>query len=140
MVLGLFALVILVTLWTTIGYDSLEQREKLFMRLGWSSLGFLILFLGYRVFFEINKITIDDTKIDIQNLFSRQTKEIKKKDLKGYKDKFSNGYSLLLVDNTDKVVATVSDPYYKDFKSLKDNLGLTCLGRIPTSWGQDYKS
>jgi hypothetical protein len=134
LVIGLFGLVILMTLWTTIGYDSLEQKEKLFMRLGWPSLGFLILFLGYRVFFEINQITIDDTKIEIQNLISRRTKEIKKKDLKGYKDKFSNGYSLLLLDNMDKVVAKVSDPYYKDFKSLRDNLGLPYLGRIPTFW------
>jgi hypothetical protein len=139
LVIGLFGLVILMTFWTTIGYDSLEQREKLFMRLGWPSLGFLILFLGYRVFFEINEITIDDSKIKIQNLISRRTREINKKDLKGFKDKFSNGYSLILVDNMDKVVAKLSDPYYKDFKSLRDNLGLTYLGRIPTLWDKIIK-
>ena len=139
LVILLFVCVIAMTLWTTIGYESLEQREKLFMRLGWPCLGFLIPFLGHRVFFEINQITIDDIKIEIQNLFLRRTKELKKKDLKGYKDKFSNGYSLLLVDNSGKIVAKISDPYYKDFKTLRDNLGLTYLGRVSTFWDKIIK-
>ena len=109
------------------------------MRLGWPSLAFLIIFLGHKVFFEINNVTIDDSKIEIQNLISRRTRELKKNELKGFKDKFSNGYSILLIDNSDKVIAKMSDLYYKDFKSLRNNLGLKYLGRVSTFWDKIIK-
>jgi hypothetical protein len=135
----LLTFVVIMALWTAIDYENLDQKDKLFMRLGWPSLGFLILFLGHKVFFEINQISIDDKKVLITNVISRRTKEINKQGLKGYKDKFFNGYSLLLIDQSDKVVAKMSDPYYKDFKTLRDNLKLTYLGRVPTFWDKIIK-
>ncbi|MGV9012884.1 MAG: hypothetical protein ACOH13_09855 [Flavobacteriales bacterium] len=132
-------LVIAMTLWTTIGYEQLDREDKRFMILAWPSLAFLIIFLGQKVLFEMNQISIDAERVEIRNFITRRVKEINKKDLKGFKDKFSNGYTLLLINQSDKVVAKLNDYYYKDFIAIRENLRLTYLGKVPTFWDRILK-
>lgn len=60
--------------------------------------------------------------------------------LKGFKDQFSNGYTLLLIDNSGKVLAKLKDPYFEDLKSIKDNLGLKYLGKTSTFWDKIFRN
>ena len=132
----IFIICIVFVLATTIGYEQLKHRDKLFMLFGWPFLGVVILRLGYTILFEFNQVSIYQDKITIKNLVSKQTKEIAISGLKGFKDKFSNGYTILLIDSSDKVVARISDLYYKDFISFRNMLELKYLGRVNTFWSR----
>lgn len=119
-------------LYTTICYNSLGSEDKLFMRLAWPCSGFLILFLGRMILFELNLISITENNIILKNILSRRTIELDKSKLIGYKDTFSWGYKILLIDSSNKVVAKLHEYCYTDFISMRTNLGLDYLGRIPT--------
>lgn len=74
---------------------------------------FVLIFLWKKILTEMNQIEITELIIQVKN-------------------PFRNGYTILLIDNNDKIVAKINDYYYQDFKLLRHNLGLNYLGRVPT--------
>jgi len=121
------------------GLSEIPDREKWFLVYGSPFILFVVIFIWRKILIEINEIEITDKTITLRNLLTRRTREIQKSDLKGYKDTFRNGYTILLVDQSDKVTAKIHEHYYKDFKGLINNLGLLYAGRIPTFWDKIIK-
>ena len=114
------------------GLNEIPDREKWFLIYGSPFILFVIIFIWRTILIEINEIEITDTIITLRNLLTRKTREVKKSELKGYKDTFKYGYTILLVDQSDNVTAKIHEHYYKDFKGLIDSLGLQYIGRVPT--------
>ena len=103
---------------------------------------FLIFVTGYvwrKILIEMNQVTVTDSSIELRNPFTRRTKKIDKQNVKGVKDIFRNGYTILIIDNSDKVISKIHDYYYMDFKDLCNNLGLKYLEHIPTFWDKIIK-
>lgn len=96
-------------------------------------------FVWHKILTEMNELEITESTIQIKNLFTKRTKKIDKKKLKGFKDTFNNGYTILIIDRSDKTIARIHDYYYKDFKELIDNLGLDYIERVPTFWEKIIK-
>jgi len=119
-------------LYTTYCYNNLGSEDKLFMSLAWPCSGFLILFLGRMILVELKFISITKNRIILKNILSRRSIELDKSKLIGYKDTYSWGYKILLIDNSNKIVAKLHEYCYTDFISLRNNLELDYLGRIPT--------
>jgi hypothetical protein len=100
---------------------------------------FTTLVLWLKTFKEINKIEITDSIITIRNILSRKTIELKKQELKGYKDTFSDGYMILLIDKNNKTVGKIKNYYYQDFKALIKNLDIKYIERVPTRLDKIFK-
>ena len=92
-----------------------------------------------KILTEMNQVTVTKSHIEIKNPFTRRTKKIAKQKTKGFKDIFKNGYTILIIDDSDKVIGKLHDYYYSDFKELRDNLGLNYIERIPTFWDKIIK-
>lgn len=135
--LGLCVLAALIRV--VFGLNEIPNREKFFFIYGSPFMLFVVVFIWRKILVEINEIELTDSKVVFKNLLTRRTLEFKKSGLKGYKDSFRNGYIILLVDQSDKVIAKIHEHYYKDFKGLIDNLGLNYIGRIPTFWDKIFK-
>lgn len=88
----------------------------------------------------MNQIEISESTIEIRNPFTKRTKKIEKLKIKGFKDAFKNGYTVLIIDDSDKVIAKIHDYYYKDFQGLINNLGLKYLERVPTIFDKVFKT
>ena len=121
------------------GLSEIPDREKWFLVYGSPFILFVVIFIWRKILIEINEIEISDNSITLRNLLTRRTREIQRSNLKGYKDTFRNGYTILLVDQSDKVTAKIHEHYYKDFKGLINNLGLHYTGRVPTFWDKIIK-
>ena len=93
---------------------------------------FVTIWIWRELLTEMNQVTVTDSYIEIKNPFTKRTKRIDKQNIKGVKDIFRNGYTILIIDNSDKVLGKIHDYYYRDFKDLCNNLGLKYLERIPT--------
>jgi hypothetical protein len=123
-----------------INFSGMEKKERLFMLYGGPFLLFTSVFILNKILTEINEVEITGTTIRTRNLVTKKQKEIEKKNIKGFKDTFRGGYRILLIDKEDKVVLKISEHYYKDFKVLIDNLGLTYLERERTFWDKIIKT
>jgi len=99
----------------------------------------VLVWIWNKILTEMNQVTITDSSIEIKNPFTKRTKKIEKQMTKGFKDTFKNGYTILLIDNDDKVIAKLHDYYYRDFKDLRDKLGIKYLERVPTFWDKIIK-
>ena len=121
------------------GLSEIPDRERWFLIYGSPFILFVVIFIWRKILIEINEIEIFNTEVTLRNLLTRRTHEIKRSQLKGYKDTFKNGYTILLVDQSDNVIAKIQEHYYKDFKGLIDNLGLEYIGRVPTFWDKIIK-
>ena len=121
------------------GLSEIPDKEKWFLVYGSPFILFVVIFIWRKILIEINAIEIADNSITLTNLLTRRTRKIQKSELKGFKDTFRYGYTILLVDQSDKVTARIHEHYYKDFKALIDNLGLQYVGRIPTFWDKIIK-
>lgn len=53
--------------------------------------------------------------------------------LRGFQDPHKNGYNILLVDKSDKVVTKIHGKYYVNFKEVIEKLDIKYLGRENTS-------
>ena len=100
---------------------------------------FVTVCLWKKILTEMNHIEITELTIQVKNPFTKRVNLIKKENLKGFKDIFRNGYTILLVDEQENIVAKISDYYYHDFEVLRENLGLDYIGRIPTFWDRIIK-
>jgi hypothetical protein len=121
------------------GLSEIPHKEKWFLVYGSPFILFVVVFIWRKILIEINQIEIADDSVTLTNLLTRRTREIQKSELKGFKDTFRYGYTILLVDQSDKVTAKIHEHYYKDFKGLIDNLGLQYIGRVPTFWDKVFK-
>jgi hypothetical protein len=121
-----------------INYIQTGQDERALIFAG-PLLLFVTVFIWLKILTEMNQVTVTDSHIEIKNPFTKRTNRIDKQTTKGIKDIFKNGYTILIVDNSDKVVGKLHDYYYHDFKELRDNLGLDYLERIPTFWDKIIK-
>jgi hypothetical protein len=121
------------------GLSEIPDKEKWFLVYGSPFILFVVIFIWRKVLIEINEIEIADKTITLKNLLTRRTRVIQRSELKGYRDTFRNGYTILLVDQSDRVTAKIHEHYYKDFKRLIDNLGLLYVGRVPTFWDKIIK-
>lgn len=121
------------------GLSEIPDREKWFLIYGSPFILFVVFFIWRKILIEINEVQIISTAITLKNILTRRTREIHKEQLKGYKDTFRNGYTILLVDQSDNVIAKIQEHYYQDFKGLIDNLGLKYIGRVPTFWDKIIK-
>jgi hypothetical protein len=97
------------------------------------------IFIWTKILTEMNQVTVTNSHIEIKNPFTQRTKRIEKQKIKGFKDIFKNGYTVLIIDNSDKVIGKLHDYYYSDFKGLRDNLGLEYIERVPTFWDKIIK-
>jgi hypothetical protein len=93
-----------------------------------------------KILTEMNQIEINEFIIEIKNPFTMRTKRIEKQKIKGFKDIFRNGYTILIIGDDNKVIAKIHDYYYKDFQGLIDNLGLQYLGRMPTLFDKIFRT
>lgn len=121
------------------GLSEIPERERWFLIYGSPFILFVVIFIWRKILIEINEIEIFNSEVTVRNLLTRRTHKIKTSQLKGYKDTFKNGYTILLVDLSDNVIAKIQEHYYKDFKGLIDNLGLVYIGRVPTFWDKIIK-
>lgn len=121
------------------GLSEISDRERWFLIYGIPFILFVVIFIWRKILIEINEIEIADKTITLRNLLTRRTREIQKSELRGYKDTFRYGYTILLVDQSNKVAAKIHEHYYKDFKGLISNLGLRYAGRVPSFWDKITK-
>jgi hypothetical protein len=126
------------TLLFLVNYLRLESFRLIVLFVGLFFL-LVLVWIWNKILTEMNQVTITDSSIEIKNPFTRRTKKIEKQRTKGFKDIFKNGYTILLIDNNDKVIAKLHDYYYRDFKGLRDNLGIKYLDRVPTFWDKIIK-
>jgi hypothetical protein len=107
------------------------------------SIGAWLLFMTFllwrKILTEMNQIEITESLIEIKNPFTKRKKRIEKQKIKGFKDIFRNGYTILIICDDNKVIAKIHDYYYKDFQVLIDNLGLQYLERMPTFFDKIFK-
>jgi hypothetical protein len=134
--LGLLILILIIGL--LINFIKTGQDKKAMIFVG-PLLLFVLTFVWVKILTEMNQLEITESAIQIKNLLTKRTKRIEKQKIKGFKDTFKNGYTILIVDHSDKVVAKIHDYYYKDFKGLIDNLGLKYIERVPTFWDKIIK-
>lgn len=96
-------------------------------------------FIWIKILTEMNQVMVTNSHIEIKNPFTQRTKKIEKQKTKGFKDIFKNGYTILIIDDSGKVIGKLHDYYYSDFKGLRDNLGLEYIERVPTFWDKIIK-
>lgn len=108
------------------------------------SVGLLLLFMTLlvwrKILTEMNQIEITESTIEIKNPITKRTRRIEKQKVKGFKDIFKNGYTILIISHNDKVIAKIHDYYYKDFQGLINNLGIKYLERVPTTLDKIFKN
>lgn len=134
--LGLFMLVLAVGLLIKAITTGQEVRTVILVGVV-ISLG--LLFIWNKILTEIDQITITDSSIEIVNVFTKRKRKINRQDIKGFKDSFKNGYTILIVDHNERVLAKIHDYYYQEFIELKENLGIKYLERVPTFWNKLIK-
>jgi hypothetical protein len=100
---------------------------------------FMTIFIWIKILTEMNQVTVTNSHIEIKNPFTQRTKKIEKQKTKGFKEIFKNCYTILIIDDSDKVAGKLHHYYYSDFKGLRDNLGLEYIERIPTFWDKIFK-
>ena len=123
--------IVILTAGFAMQYHPSRQEMIPFISIG-SLLLILTVFVWRKIFLEMNQITISGSTIEMRNLFTRRAKKIEKSRAKGYKDMLKSGYTIQIIDENDRVWATIHDYYYHDFKALVDNLGIKYLERVPT--------
>ncbi len=96
-------------------------------------------FVWRKILTEMNQIVITESTIEIKNPITKRAKRIEKQKIKGFKDIFKNGYTILIIDDNDKVIVKIHDYYYKDFQGLINNLGIKYLERVPTTLDKLFK-
>lgn len=122
------------------GLNEIPDREKGFLIFVFPLIIFIVTFLCRKILIEIKEIEINATGIIFKNILTRRIREIQKDQIKGYKDTYRNGYTILLVGHSDDVIMKIQEHYYVNFKELIDHMELTYIGRVPTFWERTIKA
>jgi hypothetical protein len=124
---------------TVIGFNDIPYEDKLFFIFGGPFILIVTFFVWRKILVEINQIEITDNRIIIKNILTRKCNEINRENIKGFKDHYRNGHTILLIDHSNKVVCKIHEHYYKNFSGLINRLELNYIGRIPTFLDKIFK-
>lgn len=135
---GQAGLTIVLAVWTVIlalsfiiGFQAMENKDKLFLLFGGPFLILAIVVFWRMLLNELREIKIDNAIITLTSVLTKKEKKIEIDKLKGFKNNIWSNH-ILLIDKNEKIVTRIYEPFYKDFKNLLGTMELEYLGRTST--------